>query len=189
MHFHVVFGSTFTSDPRSSIISPMLKSLMLALILNSLLVLLLVCRWLIVFSYGLCSISPLHFSRMFYNTLIDEGSPNILMHDCKKYLRVLTCSLGCIFLVWCSDGGMSYSGASLFFYVVSAMSSLWNSYRDFVNISFSFCVSNCFLGLGFFLTHWFCAGSCRTVSFPIFVPPSMTMLMFCLSSLASTEIH
>jgi hypothetical protein len=162
---------------------------MLALILNSLLLILLVCRWLTVFIYGLCSVSPLHFSRMFCNTLIDEGSPNILLHDCKKYLRVLTCSLGCILLVWSSDGIMSYSASSLFFCVVSAMSSFWNSYWDSVKISFSFYASNCFLGLGFFLTHWFCAGSCQTASFPICFPPPVTMLMSCLSSLASAQIH
>jgi hypothetical protein len=167
----------------------MLKSSMLALILNFLLVLLLVCKWLTVFSYGFYSISPLHFSRMFCNTLIDEGSPNILMHDCKKSLRVLTCSLSCILLVWSNDGVMSYSRASLFCCEVSVVSSFWNSCWASVNISFSFCALNCFLGLGFFLTHWFCVGSCRTMSFHVFVPPRVTMLIFCPSSLASAEIH
>jgi hypothetical protein len=81
MHCHVYFGSTFTSDPRSSIISPILKSPMLEFILNSLLVRVFVCRWLTVFNYGLCFVLLLHFSRMFCNILIDEGSLNILMHD------------------------------------------------------------------------------------------------------------
>jgi hypothetical protein len=123
MPCHVVFGSTFTLDPRSSIISPILKSPMLVFSLNSLLVLLLVCRWLSVFNSGFCSVSLLHFSTMFCNILIDEGSLNILMHDCKNYLIVLTCSLGCILLVWSSDGGISYSGDSLLYCIVDAMAS------------------------------------------------------------------
>jgi hypothetical protein len=93
MHCHVVFGSTFTSDPRFSIISPILKSPMLAFSLNSLLVLLLVCRWLTVFSSGFCFVSLLHFSRMFCNTLMNEGSLKTLTHDCKNSLIVLTCPL------------------------------------------------------------------------------------------------
>lgn len=171
MHFHVVFGSTFTSDPRSSIISPILKSPMLSFSLNSLLVLLFVCRWLIVFNTSFCSVSLLHFSRMFFNILTDEGSLNIRMHDCKKYLIVVTCSLCCILLVWSSDSGISYSRASLLYCVVGIVSSLWNSCWASLKISFSLCASNYFLGLVFFFTHWLCIGSYRTASFPIFVPP------------------
>jgi hypothetical protein len=158
---------------------------MLAFSLNSLLVLLLVCRWLIVFNFGFCSVSLLHFSRMFYNILTDEGSLNILMHDCKNSLIVLTYSLGCILLVWSSDGDISYSGASLLCCIVSAMFSFCNSCQASIKISFSLCTLNFFLGLVFFFTHWLCAGSCRTVSFPVFVPPRVTLLMFHPSSLTS----
>jgi hypothetical protein len=147
------------------------------------------CRWLTVFSSGFYSISLLHFSRMFFNTLIDEGLLNILMHDCKNSLIVLTCSLGCIMLVWSSDGGMLYSRASLLFCAVTTMSSFWNSYQASVNISFSFCASIYLLVSGFFYTHLFCAGSYWTASFPVFVPPRVTMFMFRLSSIASAKIH
>jgi hypothetical protein len=189
MHCHVDFCRTFTLDPRYSIISPVLKSPMLAFSLNSLLVLHLVCRWLTVFNSGFCSVSLLHFSRMFCNILTDEGSLHILIHDCKKYFIVNTCSLGCILLVWSIDGGISYSRASMLYCAVGAMFSFWNSCRASVKISFSLCVSNCFLGSVLFFTHRLCTGSYRTVSFPIFVPPRVTMLMFRPSSLTSTEIH
>jgi hypothetical protein len=74
------------------------------------------------------------FSRMFCNILTDEGSLNILMHDCKKSLIVLTCSLGCIMLVWSSDGDISYYEASFLYCAVGAILSLWSScwasYKD-----------------------------------------------------------
>jgi hypothetical protein len=189
MHFHVAFGSTFTLDPKSSIISPILKSPMLSFNLNSLLVLLLVCRWLTIFNYGFCFVSPLHFSRMFCNILTDEGSFNILMHDCKKSLIILTCSSGFIRLIWSIDGVTSYFRASMLYCVVGKMFSFWNSCRASVKISFSLCASNSFLGSVFFFIHLFSTSSCRTTSFPIFVPPRVTILMFRPSSLTSAEIH
>jgi len=147
---HVFLGKTFTSDPKSSIISPILKSPMFAFNLNSLLVLLFLRTWLTIFYSNFISSLEFHFSNRLYNTCKE------FIEDPKTFHRWLNCSNGWSLLVWSNRWGMSYTGTSthgfvpkvdtILFFKISCLSSL--------NISFSLHTSKLFWSVVFFMTQW-----------------------------------
>ena len=155
MNFHVFLGNTFTSYPRSNITSPMLKSLILAFNLNSQLVLLLEWRWLTILYSYFPSEFLVHLSNKLCNTIIDDGSLNTWIQDCRKVLIQLTWFLGWTSLVWSNVDNISYVGTSWICYMVDvdAKLCLRNSCMSSLKVSFSFSASNWLSGSVFFLIH------------------------------------